>query len=256
MTLADGSPLKSVRAVALDLDGVVYEGSAAIPGAVEAVARLRSMGLRVVFMTNNSTGRRRDIAAKLNGLGIPACDEEVYTSAFAAGILLTDLRAGKPARVLVVVDRPPCDFLVVGLDHAFNYDKLSLAIDALRQGAVFVACNRDAWYPVGNGRRLPGCGAIVAAVEAASEHPVDHEIGKPRTFLLRLIAAKNHLQPGEILVVGDVPGSDIVMANLYGAPSVLVDAENRFGQLAGQPECQPTLILRSLQSLPQALPPP
>ncbi|MBM3332342.1 HAD-IIA family hydrolase [candidate division WOR-3 bacterium] len=227
-----------IKAVALDLDGVVYSGETALPGAVEAIERLRRLGLQVWFVTNNSARPRVSIAAKLRRFGVAASESEVMTSGYAAGLLLRRLSPGKSARVVVVgsdelramieaqgfeaASEGPAQFLVVGMDLSFNYDRIRAAMEAILGGAVFVACNRDATYPVEGGRLLPGCGPMVAAIECASGRAADHVVGKPSPALLELVAAAGGLSPGEILVVGDTPESDIAAARHFGSPSVLV----------------------------------
>ena len=260
--------LAGLRSIALDLDGVVYAGSRALPGAAEAVRRLCAAGADLHFVTNNSAQTRRQIAEKLRGLGIPAAAEEIVTSAYAAAQVVARLAAEKPGGALVVgsdglreevaaagaavvAANAPCGYLVVGLDRRFNYDSICLALDALMRGAAFIACNRDARFPVENGRFLPGCGAIVAAVESAAGRKPDWEVGKPNTTLLQIIAERDKRQPGEILVVGDSAASDILMAARFGSPSVLVGATDSAALPCDDgDESEPTYRLASLSELP------
>lgn len=259
---------EGVRVVALDLDGVVYKGSQVLVGAGEAVQALRELGFKVSFVTNNSGKTRADIAAKLVQMGIPATEDEILTSAYAASVLISRLSGHKPARVLVIgsdglkseaarreaeiVTSAPCDFLLVGLDVEFSYQKISMALDALIAGAVFIACNRDATYPVEGNRVLPGCGPIVAAIESASGRTPDYLVGKPNSILLNLLAEKDKVDPQELLVIGDGLESDIAMANRFGSPSVFVNATENLNSLTGLEACEqkPCLIVKSLAELP------
>ena len=231
--------LANVRVLAVDLDGVVYQGKTMLSGADEAIHRLRQNGLKVFFTTNSSGKTRADIARKLANMGIPAVEDDVLTSAYTAGCLIRGM-GGNP-RVLVIgmeglkeeitragadiVMGLPCDFVVVGLDTAFSYDKIHLSMEAIRGGATFVACNRDVSFPGDQGRMFPGCGPIVAAVEAAVGFPPQYLAGKPNVLMLDIIAACCHAGPDEILVVGDSVESDIGMAIAFGSPSVLVGAK-------------------------------
>jgi HAD superfamily hydrolase (TIGR01450 family) len=257
--------LKDICAVAIDLDGVVYRGSHLIPGADSAIARLRELNLAVFFVTNNSSRTRHQIAEKLSGLGIPASEREVFNSGHAAAILLERLSRNAQATAFVIgsedlkgtvkdlgvktVERPPADFLIVGLDPHITYEKISKALDAVLAGAVFIACNRDNNYPAEGGRLLPGCGAIVAAVEAASGHPPDHLAGKPETLLLELAAQIGNLTPEQILVVGDSLPSDIEMAQRFGSPSILVAEAWNFA--AKETRDFSTITIKSLAELPE-----
>jgi len=255
--------LSEVKVIALDLDGVVYLGERALPGAVEAIKRLRALGFKVWFVTNNSAKTRAEIAAKLVRLGVPVVESEVLGSAYATGFLIRHLSGSKrPSAITVgsdglraeiahfgvqIVDRVPCDFLVVGFDRDFTYEKICLALDALAAGATFVACNRDARFPVGDKHYLPGCGAMVAAIEEAYGAKCAYEVGKPNTLFLQMIAETDGVAPYEILVVGDSIESDIVMARRFGSPCVLV-SESAESETSA--ETRPTVILSALEELP------
>lgn len=259
--------IASIRAVALDLDGVVYHGEMALPGACQGVQDLRYMGLELYFVTNNSASNPREIADKLSRMGIPADEEEVFTSSRAVASYLNRLASGGVATAFVIgseslkneiesvgvriVKGPPCDYLVVGLDKKFNYQKLCTAIDSLALGALFVACNRDPRFPVENGRFLPGCGAIVASIESAACRPPDMVIGKPNTTLLEMLSEYRNLRPEHVVVVGDSPASDIQMAHRFGSPSVLICGVSPSAEGAiNEAMLQPTAILGGLWELP------
>lgn len=229
-----------IRAVALDLDGVVYAGDRLLDRAAETVALLRSLGLATYFVTNNSGRTRADIAAKLTRLGVAAAEQEVLTSGYAAArfvaryvgasvfVLGSDgLRleiAATGARIVTDV-KEPADFLVVGFDQEFNYTKIVAAMEVIAGGAKFIACNRDAQFPGGGGRNLPGCAAMVGAIEAVVQRRPHRLVGKPGTFLLRVIARRHGLRPENILVVGDSLDSDVAMASRFGSPSLYLGPE-------------------------------
>jgi HAD superfamily hydrolase (TIGR01450 family) len=260
-----GELLSEIRALAIDLDGVVYHGNQLIRGADSAVALLRELNLSVFFVTNNSSKSRKQIAEKLSGLGIPASEKEVFHSAHATAILLERLSDNARATAFILgsqglkstiedlgiatVENPPADFLVIGLDHQITYNKISQALEAILAGAVFIACNRDNSYPAEGGKLLPGCGAIVAAVEAACGRSPDHIAGKPETLMLELLAQTGNFTPEQILVIGDSVPSDIEMAQRFGSPSVLV-AETKNITVRDMP-AHPTIMIRSLAELPR-----
>ncbi len=254
------------RAIALDLDGVVYQGAQALPGAIAAIALLRRLEFKVYFVTNNSSKTRVEIATKLAQMGVSAGRDEVFTSGYAAAVLVSHLMQEGKRRAFVigsdglkseltqtgveVVIAAPYDFLVVGLDTGFTYERICVALDALLGGALFIACNLDPVFPAERGRLLPGCGPEVAALELASGRKPDHVAGKPNTFLLEMLANNGRVQPHEILVVGDSLESDIAMANRYGALSVLVMQSNDAGPIGPRlPEQKPGLVVQSLDEL-------
>jgi 4-nitrophenyl phosphatase len=241
-----------------------------LPGAVEAIERLRGLGLRIWFVTNNSARSRAAIAGKLRRLGVLADELEVMTSGYAASLLLRRLTQGQPARVVVVgsdelrtmiaaqgfeaVSEGPGRFLIVGMDHSFTYDRIRAALETLMGGAVFVACNRDAAYPVEGGRLLPGCGPMVAAIECACGRKADYVAGKPSPTLLELVATASRLAPGEMLVVGDTLESDIVAARRFGSPAILVRDPAALVPDADSDDSQPPdFVVRSLAEVPEIL---
>ena len=227
------------RIVVLDLDGVVYEGSRAIPGAAEAIARMQAAGYRFGFLTNNSGSDPSRVIEKLRSFGIACGPESLMTSGLGAAILLGKERArlgslrvhvvGSSAlRQLVsangvdLVESGDADLLLVGLDAGFDYRMLSRALDTVSRGARLWACNRDASYPADGGRLLPGCGPIVAAIETACGRRANVVVGKPERLLLDLLLVQLGETTASCVVVGDGLDSDIAMARSCGIPAVWV----------------------------------
>lgn len=213
---------------ALDLDGVVWLAGRPIPGAVDAVARLRAAGGRVVFITNNSSPTLAHHVASLERIGIPAGPGDVLTSAQAAAALVEPgervLACGGPgvvealtARGCVLVDEGPADAVVVGLRQDFDYRLLAIASRTVRDGARLIGTNDDPTYPTPDGL-LPGAGTLVAAVAYASGvTPV--VAGKPHPPMAALAAAR--VGPVDVMV-GDRHTTDGLMARALGARFVLV----------------------------------
>ncbi len=218
--------------VCCDLDGVIWLGDAPIPAAASGVAALRAGGLRVVFVTNNSSGTRADYVAKLERCGVPAAPDDVLSSAMAAAHLLAgELEAGATvccsggpgvreaiaAAGLTPADTGPADAVVVGWHRDFDFDDLARTADAVRAGARFVATNIDPTYPSADGL-LPGNGALVAAVATASGRAPD-VAGKPEEAMAALVRAA--CGPRGVMV-GDRPSTDGAFAARLGWPFALV----------------------------------
>jgi 4-nitrophenyl phosphatase len=218
--------------VCCDLDGVVWRGDEAIPGAPAAIAQLRAAGVRVGFVSNNSSAPVADVVSKLKRCGVPATPDDVVTSALAAAALLAgDLAPG--ARVLAcagpgvvealtdagltVVDAPPAAAVVVGFHRTFDFDELDRSSRAVRDGARFVATNLDATYPIPGGMQ-PGSGAIAAAVATASGRAPE-VAGKPEPPMVALVRERFGTYG---IVVGDRPSSDGALATALGWPFALV----------------------------------
>jgi glycerol 3-phosphatase-2 len=222
--------------VLCDLDGVIWLSHRPIPGSVEAVARLRASGRRVVFVTNNSSARVADQEATLASIGIPA-GGDVFTSAGAAAALLASgarvLVCGGPgvAEAATSVGAVPidgddeagtsADVVVVGFHRNFDYERLRIAAAAVRNGAALIGTNDDATYPTTDGP-IPGGGAILAAVAtAAGVAPVI--AGKPhRPMATAVLDQLGRPDPAAVLVVGDRPSTDGLFAVTLGSPFALV----------------------------------
>ena len=198
-TSTSAGPTETAHPVLCDLDGVVWLSHHPIPGSVEAIARLRAAGHRVVFVTNNSFATVIEQERALENIGIPARGD-VVTSSMAAGTLLAPgqrvLVCGGPGIVEAVrvagadvvshaefdagnsgSRSSRVDAVIVGFHRDFDYESMRRAARAVRDGARFIGTNEDATYPTSEGE-IPGGGSILAAIRTAVGHdPV--VAGKP-----------------------------------------------------------------------------
>ena len=229
-------PERLYGAYVFDLDGTLYLGEDALPGAVETVAFLREAGARLAFVTNNPLQLPAGWARKLRGLGFEVADEEVISSMDALIAYLRRHHAGArlfpiaepplihqlvTAGFRVTADPDRTDVVVVSFDRGFHYDKLRLAFLAVNEGARIVATNPDAYCPTPDGG-LPDCGAILAAIEAASGKRANAIVGKPSALMAATVLERLGSSPGDTLVVGDRLETDIRMARSAGLASALV----------------------------------
>lgn len=221
------------RLYIFDLDGTLFRGEEPIPGAVEAVLRLRETGAGIRYLTNNSSQTRSFYAEKLVRMGFQAYPEEVYSSATGTAVHLNE-RGLKSAFVvgepglkqtltessIEVTDSNP-HAVVVGICKSFTYDLMNQAMQHIRAGAAFVATNADPTYPMEGGRFIPGAGSVVAAVKTCSEAE-PFVVGKPNPFLVELILSDAGVTPTDALVVGDRMDTDIQAGRRAGCPTLLV----------------------------------
>lgn len=265
----DVPPAETYDVALLDLDGVVYVGGAAVPGAASALAAAVSAGMRVEFVTNNALRTPGQVAERLRGYGVDARAEAVVTSAQAAARLLTE-RCGSGARVLVTggeglrvavgeagltavtsADERP-DAVVVGYDPTLDYARLAEAGLAVRRGALFVACNADETMPTERGP-LAGMGALAAFVATAGgSRPV--VAGKPEPALHRESVRRSGAR--RPLVVGDRLDTDVEGARRAGTPSLLVltGVTDLAALVAAPPGRRPDLLSADLRGLVAAHP--
>ena len=220
----------------LDLDGCVWVGPDPVPGSVRAIEALREAGRRIVFATNDSRHALEDHVRKLWSIGVQASLADVVSAGAAMQHLLAETRRGHTAfvigtealhrhvsdagcRVLNGTDLASrAETVVVGHDDQLTYDDLRNASLAARRGADLLATSRDATLPMPDGL-WPGTGAILAAIETASERRAGI-VGKPEPGLFH--TALDRLGEGRTLVVGDRLDSDVAAAAKAGLDAALV----------------------------------
>ena len=248
----------------LDLDGVVYVGGEAVPGAAERIASARTAGMRVAFITNNASRPPEKVAAHLAALGVPASSEDVVTSAQAACRLLLD-RLGPGSRVALLggtglevalkeaglvpvgVDDPEAQALVSGYGPDVLWRDVMRAAVRIRDGLWWVASNTDYTIPTAYGV-APGHGMQVQSLTAFSGvRPV--VAGKPaRPLLDETVRRVGGRRP---LMVGDRLDTDIEGAAAVGIDSLLVlTGVTRLAELvAATPQERPTYLAAELDGL-------
>lgn len=221
------------RLAIFDLDGTLFRGEEPIPGAVEALGRLRKHGIRIRFLTNNSSQTREAYVAKLSRMGFEAYDEEVYSTGIGTAtymrqqVLVSAFVVGEAGlketlslAQITVTDKDP-QAVIVGICKGFSYDLLNQAMQHIRAGARFIATNTDATYPMEGGRFIPGSGSLVAAVRTCTEQePV--VIGKPEPLLVEMILQDTGVEPIDTLMVGDRMDTDIEAGRRAGCQTLLV----------------------------------
>ncbi len=207
-----------MTAWAIDLDGVVWRGSETVPGAPEAIAKLRAAGEPLAFVTNSAMRTPAQVGEKLARHGIEDGTPLVVTSAMAGASLvepgervvavgMEGLFQALTDRGADVVETGPADAVVVGLTHKFSYDDIKRAMHAIRAGARFIATNDDSTFPDAD-QLLPGAGSLVAAVAtAAGAEPV--VAGKPHETIAQFV--RERLGTDGIMV-GDRPETDGLFA--------------------------------------------
>jgi glycerol 3-phosphatase-2 len=248
----------------LDLDGVVYLGPNAVPGAPEALAKAAGTGMRLAYVTNNASRTPAAIAAQLAGFGVQAVAADVVTSAQAAATLLAS-RLAPGAAVLVIgstalriavrergfrpvstaLDRPAA--VLQGYAPGVGYSQLLEGGLAVRAGAWFVASNADATLPTPRGIQ-PGNGSLCQVIaHATGQQPA--VAGKPEPPLhAEAVARTGARHP---LVVGDRLDTDIEGAVRVGAASLLVltGVSRPADAVLAAPSQQPSYLAADLAGL-------
>jgi len=259
--------LSGKRGFIFDLDGVVYIGKTPIEGARETLAHIRETGGKVRFLTNNAADSREHYVRKLGSMGIRCEKDEVITSGQGVAIYLrsryknvkcfvigergfADELSQQGFSVLEGKEGERADFVAVGIDSGFTYEKLKIALRAVKNGARFVAANPDVSRPGEEGLE-PGAGAMVAALEASSGVKPEIVIGKPNPMLFEIAVKGMGLKRNEVATVGDRIDTDIVGGNRFKLYTILVlTGITRRGDLRGlKGDEKPKLVLNSVADL-------
>ena len=226
--------LTSIDGLILDMDGVLWRGSEAIGDLESIFTRIKELGRKVVFATNNATRTVGQYVDLLKSYGVQAEPWQIVNSATAVVVYLRkQFPNGGPVYIIGEQGLTqacsengyyPSDTqalaVIVGFDRSLTYEKLSVATLLLRRGVPFIGTNPDRTFPTPQGL-IPGAGAILAALTAASDvSPII--VGKPEPTMYRIALERLHLPANRALVVGDRPETDIVGAQVLGCRTALV----------------------------------
>ena len=248
-----------------DLVGTVYSSEGVIPGAVEAIARLRNQGHRFRFLTNTDSKSTANLLGELVKQGVNAEPDELFTPVTAATALIG---AQPGARVLAITTPEvadqlgailevasdlsgPATHVVVGdVRQTLNYDLLNLAYGALVAGAALVALQREPYFRA-DGRRNIDTGAVVAALEFASGKTAT-VVGKPNPMFLSLALRSlgGRVDKNDVWIVGDDRLTDIAGGQAAGIHTVLVRTGKYLDQLNIVDAAEPDVVIDSLANLP------
>ena len=232
--------LSKIRHLALNMDGTIYLGSTLFPYTLKFLADMKEAGIGYSFLTNNPSRSVADYLKKLEGLGIQADEENMYTTSLAA---IDYIKTHYPeAKRLFLLGTPSMisqfekagfescaddpddvpDVLVVAFDMTLNYQRLCRAAWWASQGVPYIATNPDRVCPTDQKVVLVDCGSMCKCIEHATGRQPDITLGKPDPNMLYGIMERLYLKPEEVAMVGDRIYTDTATAHNAGAFGVLV----------------------------------
>ena len=258
--------LKKVKALFLDMDGVLWTDKKEIGNLHEVFESIREAGLTVLFGTNNATRTPEEYCQKLASFGVHVEPEQFFSSGIGT---VYQLRKDFPQgpRIYVVgsdslkktlrdngfeVVEENAEVVLASLDRGINYEKIARAmIEICEHGAKFYATNTDSTFVTENGWR-PGGGIVSACIETCTGQK-PFIIGKPNTVMIELACEQNHLAPDEIMAVGDRYETDIEAGLRFGARTGLVLTGYETAETVPFLDPKPDLICKDLAELVQTL---
>lgn len=244
------------------MDGVIYKGKELIPGTKEFLQKLDHLNIPYLFLTNNSQRTRRDLTLKIERLGVKATCEQILTCGIATARYLSEKKPTATAYVIgenglaaalhqnnITVVDDDADYVVIGEGRTINFENIEKAVRLVHNGASLIATNLDTTCPTDNGIR-PGCGAIVAMIEAATGKKA-FSLGKPSPIMMRIARKTLGLRTDETIMVGDTMYTDILGAVEMGYRSALVLSGHTTRDDLTQYAYQPDIIADSLSDIPE-----
>jgi NagD protein len=244
----------------IDMDGVIYRSSQFIDGAIDFIRLLREWEIPFLFLTNNSQRTRRDVATKLQRMGMPVEEEHIFTCAMATARFLASQKPGGTAYVIgeggllnalhlngySVVDKSP-DYVVVGEGRTLSFEMLEHAVQMVLGGAKLIATNLDPNCPTQSGTR-PGCGAIVSLIEVATGIKA-FSVGKPSPVMMRTARKEIDIATSETIMIGDTMETDILGGVQMGYRTILVLTGSTKREDLAKYAYQPDMIVESIADL-------
>ena len=228
--------LKKYSGFVFDMDGTVYRGSSIIPGAKEVVNKLNELGKEILFVTNKTTGAKREYYEFLRSFGFELKESQIISSAEVIKEYLINNCEGElffaigeevfiksiDNHVVSYSNKPDdIDIVIVTLDRTLNFEKIEIAARALERGAKFFAANIDDTCPVNDGE-ITDAGTVISALEKRTGRKLDDHFGKPSRHMFNALKRKMSYPPQEYLLVGDRIQTDIKMGNENSMDTALV----------------------------------
>jgi NagD protein len=251
---------ESQKSYLIDMDGVLVSGRTIIPGADRFIEQLKARGLEYLVLTNNSVHTPRDLAHRLQAVGLDIPAGRIFTSAMATAHFLQSQKPSGTAFVIgesglteaihsvgyIITDHDP-DYVVLGETYSYNLALITKAIRLVAGGARFIATNPDPSGPSESGL-VPACGAMAALIETASGVS-PFFVGKPNPWMMR--SALNYLDvhSENTVMIGDRMDTDIVAGVESGMETILVlSGVTRREDVARYPY-QPTHTMESVAEI-------
>lgn len=247
--------LQRIKIFAIDLDGTIYLGSKLFPFTKEFLNSLKLAGKDFIFLTNNSSKNANDYKKKLLNMGIDVTLNQIYT-ANKAVIEYLNKKKSKAKIYLIgtislqkdflstgfILDDQNPDFVVLGFDLTFNYEKFEKGCRFIRNGVPFIATHPDYNCPMENGDMIPDCGALSAAFTAATGIK-PKVIGKPNKEMLDGLLNHLNIKKEELCIIGDRLMTDIKMGADFRILNILVLTGETTLDFLQTSDIQPDIII-------------
>jgi 4-nitrophenyl phosphatase len=261
--------LATVRALIIDMDGVLWHGTHPLPGLAEFFQTLRDRQLRFILATNNASLTAEQYVTKLDKMGAQVAQHEVLTSGMAVALYLAEHSNPPATRVFPIGEegvRQPllergfvltdlydvsAHYVICGMDRGLSWDKLATASLNIRAGAKFIGTNPDVTLPTERGT-THGNGAVLAALQAATA-VAPTIIGKPEPIMYQQAMTLLGCDPAETVAIGDRLETDILGAVRANIRSIMVLSGVSTEKEIDEVDYRPTWVMPDIRAVAQAL---
>jgi 4-nitrophenyl phosphatase len=271
-------PFTNIRALIIDMDGVLWHGDHPMPGLIDFFQTLRNQNIRFILATNNARLTQEQYISKLAVMGVEVTRDEILTSSMATAIYLSEHTNPSTSRVFVIgedgakqpliergftltelyelnddKDHPNmgADIVVCGMDQTLSWDKLATATLNIRAGAKFIGTNADTTLPTERGI-THGNGAILAALQVATG-VTPTIIGKPEPIIYQQALTLLGIDPNQTVAIGDRLETDILGAVRTGIRSLMVLTGISTEEDFKTADYRPTWVMPDIRAITQAL---
>ena len=262
MTYQPPEALRDVRALVIDMDGVLWRGDDPIPGITGFFALLRARPIAFRMATNNASKSPQQYVDKLASMGVKVAAGDIITSAVATAQHIAAIAPGASVYAigdglrqavlhcdLHLSDGEQADFVAVGWDPNLTYKELSEATLLIHAGAEFIGTNPDRTWPSERGFLL-GNGAILACLQAATDVE-PFIIGKPERTMFDAALSAMGADVTHAAMLGDRLETDIIGGHKAGLRTIFVlTGASDETDLAASP-VKPDWVFRDIQELTQ-----
>lgn len=255
--------LENINLYIFDLDGTIYIGNKEINGAFDTIKKLRTMGKKVCFFTNNSSRNHTEYIKKFADMGLDISENEIYTSGQATCEWLLDnykqskvFLLGNPALQAefieygITLDEENPDICVVAFDTSLEYGRVYNFCKKLykHEKTLYVATHPDESCPAEE-CPMPDVGAIIDLIKDTICREPDVVIGKPFESAGDRIQKRFNVDKENIAMVGDRLNTDIAFGDNCGFKSILVLSGETDKEMLSKSQIKPSIVLNSVKDI-------
>ncbi len=263
--------MRGIRGLILDIDGVISRGKKPIERGILGYKMLKEGGIKVVFVSNNSTRSRKIMFERFKSFGLDVREEELVIATHATAKYISSEKpkakvytTGEPGlreelmnEGLRIVDYRDAEYLVVGSNRGINFKIFTEALRlALNEEIRYIAVNPDKIFPAEDGP-IPGTGLIIGALYWMTGRLPDAIIGKPSKIIMHQALEKLGLDKEEVAIVGDQIDVDIKAGKDFGIKTILVlsgvTTKENYEKLVKKFNLEPDYVFDDLYDVAQSL---